>query len=520
MAIRKIVSRAISPAYTTVVDNQISNATTNPVFSGTGSLTAPKGTTAQRPAEPVQGMLRYNTTLGLYEQYTSIGWQSIDAPPVVNNISGTINENTDSTITVYGSGFKDGSVVYIEGPAVSNVGRALVTTYVSDIQLTASTNSSVVNFVGQGSFDVKVLNPSGLFGVLSPAGNVDEDPIWATSAGTVATIYDRGGSYTTIATLSATDADSSVSYSVVSGSLPAGTSLNSSTGVISGDPDDVGSNTTSNFTVRATSNGQTIDRSFSIIVNRAVDGSSSDRAAANASAIKSVTGTTTNGLYWINWNGTPIQVYCDMSTDGGGWMLTFRCKNYNNQGCGQGVWDFPLILGAGGSSPPTSPIGNLSGNVEGWSPSNRWSFWQSTGASTIRSTKGDGSTINLDVKWNAGYSFDTSNMWYYAATGAGNTPGSNYSNQWVPSTRASDSGPGDSLPVYVIAATSGLTAGQSYGVYSHGHYTCGCCEEYVINGSGEWNPPSGSKYQLFGDGYSVSQWGGTFGGPWTSFWIK
>ena len=53
-----------------------------------------------------------------------------------------------------------------------------------------------------------------------------------------------------------------------------------------------------------------------------LDGSSADRAASSALAIKALTGTTTDGFYWIkNRSGTPVQVYCIMQNiDGGGWM--------------------------------------------------------------------------------------------------------------------------------------------------------------------------------------------------------
>lgn len=56
------------------------------------------------------------------------------------------------------------------------------------------------------------------------------------------------------------------------------------------------------------------------------DGSSPDRAAANARSIKRLTGTTVNGYYWIRGvQGRPMQVYCDMNASEsgssiGGWM--------------------------------------------------------------------------------------------------------------------------------------------------------------------------------------------------------
>jgi hypothetical protein len=120
--------------------------------------------------------------------------------------------------------------------------------------------------------------------------------------------------------------------------------LNSSTGAItSSDPTDVASPTTYTFSINATSNSQTATRSFNIIVDPAPDGSTSARAATSATAIKSLTGTTTTGYYWIkNANmSTAVQVYCDMSNDydSGGWMLlawayvgSYNLPNLNHNG--------------------------------------------------------------------------------------------------------------------------------------------------------------------------------------------
>ena len=47
------------------------------ICAGTGYFTPPNGTTAQRPGSPSQGMFRYNTTLGIFEGYTSGGWGAI-----------------------------------------------------------------------------------------------------------------------------------------------------------------------------------------------------------------------------------------------------------------------------------------------------------------------------------------------------------------------------------------------------------------------------------------------------------
>lgn len=48
----------------------------NVTLNSTGALTVPSGTTAQRPASPTNGMLRYNTTIPQLEIYVNV-WTAL-----------------------------------------------------------------------------------------------------------------------------------------------------------------------------------------------------------------------------------------------------------------------------------------------------------------------------------------------------------------------------------------------------------------------------------------------------------
>lgn len=49
----------------------------NITCNSTGAFTVPVGTTAQRPASPVNGMMRYNTTTARLEGYVAGAWTNI-----------------------------------------------------------------------------------------------------------------------------------------------------------------------------------------------------------------------------------------------------------------------------------------------------------------------------------------------------------------------------------------------------------------------------------------------------------
>jgi hypothetical protein len=97
-----------------------------------------------------------------------------------------------------------------------------------------------------------------------------DDPIitFTTAAGTLGTIADDERSSYTLSAATATATSGTVSYALQSGAMPTGLSFNTTTAAITGTATAVGTDTTTNFTVRATttSASEYLDRAFSILV--------------------------------------------------------------------------------------------------------------------------------------------------------------------------------------------------------------------------------------------------------------
>lgn len=235
-------------------------------FGGTAAIRVPNGTTAQRPT-PALGMVRYNTTLGVNEIYDANGWVSIASPPTVSSVSPvSYNGEAGTVFTIDGANFDGGAIVrFVTSGGLEYT--AATTTRVSSSRLTATTPQDFT--VADEPLSIKVSSSTGLSGVLEQAVDCGGVPAWSTSAGSLGSV-NRYSSFS--ASLSAVDPEGeSVSYSLASGALLNGLSLNSSTGQISGAYDTAvkdGSSTTASFTVRATDNaGNTADRSFSLVGN-------------------------------------------------------------------------------------------------------------------------------------------------------------------------------------------------------------------------------------------------------------
>jgi hypothetical protein len=176
-------------------------------------------------------------------------------------------------------------------------------------------------------------------------------PVWTTASGTVATINDSYGTYTNVATLQATDPDpdQTIFYTIVSGNLPSGMTLNPVSGVISGKPANVDAQTTYIFDVSATdSMGGTSTRTFNIVVNKVNDGTNAARAATNPAAILSVNSSSTDGwYYYIASDNTVYGAYTKFNwLLNRHWVLVLKVTDRADMPSGSGNWTNNSVVNA------------------------------------------------------------------------------------------------------------------------------------------------------------------------------
>jgi len=238
----------------------------NIVDTGTEGTKVASGTTAQRGS--TAGQFRFNTTTNLAEYYTGSEFKAIDSPPTLSAVSPTdvaTSSGGNETFTLTGSNFQSGATVKFIAADGSSFNADTVTVNSATSITAVKTRSSFSN--SNEPYDVQITNASGLAALIENQVYIDNSPTWSTASGSLGSIFseDTGNHFT----VSATDPDGdTVSYSETGGTVLSGQNLtlNSSTGVISGDPTDVSSSTTLSFTLRATANGKTADRAFSILL--------------------------------------------------------------------------------------------------------------------------------------------------------------------------------------------------------------------------------------------------------------
>ena len=220
----------------------------------------PYGNNSGRPANPGIGKLYSNGEAQRLELYTAAGWTNIvQETPGVSSISGTYSESTDSgVIIITGTNFATGCYATAIGTNGIQV-DATSSTFNSIVQVTATFNGLSNAYE---PYDIKVTNPSNLFGIIPDALYINASPVWQTNSGSLGT-FNELVSVSVSAT--ATDSDSTITYSLANGSsLPSGVTLNSSSGLISGTLPAISSDTTYNFTINASDGTNIIPRAFSI----------------------------------------------------------------------------------------------------------------------------------------------------------------------------------------------------------------------------------------------------------------
>src|SRR6056300_1445673 len=162
------------------------------------------------------------------------------------------------TITINGSGFKSGAQVRLDN---SVIGSVSVTP--TAISFTAPAKTA-------GTYTLYVTNPNGGTAVLTPGVLYSGFPSWTSPAAgaELGPYYETTSYLDSFEATNPQDAGSSIVYSLYDGAFPAGATLDSNAGTLSGTAPVDGSSTTYSFTIKATdSDLQDTLRSFTLTVN-------------------------------------------------------------------------------------------------------------------------------------------------------------------------------------------------------------------------------------------------------------
>jgi len=163
------------------------------------------------------------------------------------------NTGGNQTISISGTGFNTGASVIVNGTPASVVSVVSPTS----LTFTAPAQSS-------GTYTLYVVNTDGGTAIAVPGISYSGTPTWSTAAGSLGAVYETNAVSNTVTATG----DATIVYSLLSGTLPTGSTLNTANGLISGTSVATNSPTTYSFTIRATDGqNQDTDRAFSITIN-------------------------------------------------------------------------------------------------------------------------------------------------------------------------------------------------------------------------------------------------------------
>ena len=299
-----------------------------------GTLTVPQGAFGDLPSagNGNKGELYYaNDQNKLYFSNGS-EWVDVSAggsgssgdvvyPEVVSIDPDQIEPGEDATITLSGQNFEDGFEVEFNSIVATSHNFA------GSTEVSATTGTELVS----GNYNVRLTNPHGLRDTLVDGLVVDAIPVWQTEAGSLGFIVDA--STGTHRTFVATDAEGqTLTYTMTSGSLPPGVSLNTETGELSGDPDDVSDDQEYTFEITVSDTARTPNESarvFNILITHLI-GAVAEAPANDCKHVIEMDSSRGDGIYWIDPDGgdnsNAYQVYCNMDTAGGGWILVMQIQ--------------------------------------------------------------------------------------------------------------------------------------------------------------------------------------------------
>ena len=135
---------------------------------------------------PATGMIIFNTDANALQQYTGTIWSTISPAPTVTSISGFLNEDTDSTLSIFGSNFSSASGVKMFTAAAggTQIGAAATVTFINSEKLTAVFGGASIGAAGSSAY-IEIEN-AGVTNRFSTAITVNADPA-ATHAGATGT---------------------------------------------------------------------------------------------------------------------------------------------------------------------------------------------------------------------------------------------------------------------------------------------------------------------------------------------
>lgn len=282
---------------------------------------------------------------GIASSPLSAGDVSVAGAYVTNISDGTLVAINDSTVITGGNFAPNVAVTFTGTDTVARAAKSIVRS--SSTSLIATRPDAMP--VSASPYTITVTNP----GISAPTGSnvhilansvtVGGTPVWVTTA---LTGFNTGSPYTF--TLQATDVDGAVAYSIVSGTLQAGLSLNQATGVISGTPT-VG--TFVSLTFRATDTaGNFLDRTFTLGPIITISGGTltSDatfyyRTFTANGTLGVAGGAITADILVVAGGGGGAGAHSGISGGGGG------AGGYRTSSGSLGINTYPVVVGAGGA---------------------------------------------------------------------------------------------------------------------------------------------------------------------------